>query len=409
MIRELTIFEFEEFTNNHILSNYYQTKEYAAVAAQKGYSYEYVGYVDHSDNVLAASLILFKKIGLFNYYGYAPKGFLLDYTDSTLVSVFTKELKDYYAKRSFAFIKINPELAIGEIDLVDDFKTTYNENNGIKNVLRSNGYNKLKDNLYFESMIPRFNAIVPLKDLTINTISKNNRNKLKMGIRKGLKLVEKTRDDIELFRDILTDKGLRDANYYKDYYNTFSKNNMIDLFLVKIDYEQFLLNSRDAYEKELLVNADLNKILSNKNSNNFINQKMQSDRRLLSYKNDISEATVGLRNNLDTYVAGALVIKYKSRVHIILSGFNREYARFQPNYFLYYEIFNHYRENFVFADLNGITGDFSSSNPYDGFNRFKFGWKPKVFEFIGEFDLVINDVAYMTLNTTGALAKEFNK
>ena len=56
-----------------------------------------------------------------------------------------------------------------------------------------------------------------------------------------------------------------------------------------------------------------------------------------------------------------------------------------------------------------MTGDFSPSNPYYGLNEFKLGFKPDVYEYVGEYDLIIDEEDYFYLKETGALAKEFNK
>ena len=66
--------------------------------------------VNETNNILAAALILIKKIDLFNKYGYAPKGFLIDYHNQELVKAFTNALKKYYYPKNVAFIKINPEI-----------------------------------------------------------------------------------------------------------------------------------------------------------------------------------------------------------------------------------------------------------------------------------------------------------
>ena len=96
-------------------------------------------------------------------YGYAPKGFLLDYNDEELVSTFTSKLVEYYQSKNVAFIKLNPELITGEIDLKTK-RTTYNENKKIAYTLEKNQYLKLKSNFYFESALPRFNGIISLKE-----------------------------------------------------------------------------------------------------------------------------------------------------------------------------------------------------------------------------------------------------
>ena len=56
-----------------------------------------------------------------------------------------------------------------------------------------------------------------------------------------------------------------------------------------------------------------------------------------------------------------------------------------------------------------MTGDFSKENPYYGLNKFKLGFKPKVYEFIGEYDLIINSNIYRSMLKSGKLAKIFNK
>ena len=81
-IRELTTQEFNQFQSNHPLSNYHQTINYAILMSENGYDYDLIGYVDDYDNILAASLILLKPIGIKCFYGYAPRGFLIDYNNS---------------------------------------------------------------------------------------------------------------------------------------------------------------------------------------------------------------------------------------------------------------------------------------------------------------------------------------
>ena len=63
----------------------------------------------------------------------------------------------------------------------------------------------------------------------------------------------------------------------------------------------------------------------------------------------------------------------------------------------------------IILRVNGMTGDFTISNPYKGLNQFKLGFKPHIYEFIGEFDLILNERVYRTLIKKGLLAKEFNK
>lgn len=404
-IREMSLAEFKEFANTHFIGNFHESINYALIKAEEGFEYEFIAY--GSDDIVGAALILYKKIGNV-YFGYSPRGFLIDYSNDYLLEDFTNKIKEYYKNRNFAFIKINPEIAIAKLNK-DTMNFEYNENYKIIDMLTKNGYKKLKNNMNFEALLPRVNAIIKLDGYDYNNLSKNTRNKVKKGIRKGLILEKANPDKLNIFYKFIKNKINRDEYYYNDFYNVFSKTLDVDLMLVKVDYKAFLINAQEAYNEELRRNASFNNKLITNNNANAINAKMNSDKALLSYKNDIAEASKNLNTGLETYVAGALVIKHQNRVIIQISGFNKAMSRFSPNYFLYYALIKYYQQEYKYLDLNGITADLSKENHYYGLNRFKMGFNPDVYEYIGEFDLVIDEKQYEKLLKSGALAKEFNK
>ena len=404
-IREMSLAEFKEFANTHFIGNFHESINYALIKAEEGFEYEFIAY--GADDIVGAALILYKKIGSV-YFGYSPRGFLIDYSNDYLLEDFTNKIKEYYKNRNFAFIKINPEIAIAKLNK-DTMNFEYNENYKIIDMLTKNGYKKLKNNMNFEALLPRVNAIIKLDGYDYNNLSKNTRNKVKKGIRKGLILEKANPDKLNIFYKFIKNKINKDEYYYNDFYNVFSKTLDVDLMLVKVDYKAFLINAQEAYNEELRRNASFNNKLITNNNANAINAKMNSDKALLSYKNDIAEASKNLNTGLETYVAGALVIKHQNRVIIQISGFNKAMSRFSPNYFLYYALIKYYQQEYKYLDLNGITADLSKENHYYGLNRFKMGFNPDVYEYIGEFDLVIDEKQYDKLLKSGLLAKEFNK
>lgn len=404
-INEISIAEFKDFVSTHFIGNFHESINYAMIKAEEGFEYEFISY--GGDEVVGAALILYKKIGSF-YYGYSPRGFLIDYSNTFLLEDFTKKLKEYYEKKNFVFIKINPEIAIAKLNK-KTMNFEYNENYKIVDNLINCGYKKLKSNMNFESLLPRVNAIINVDEFNVDNLNKNTRNKIKKGFRKGLVLEKCDHTKLNVFYQFIKNKIKKDEYYYNDFYNVFSKTADVDLLLVKVDYKKYLINSTNAYNNELRINSYLNNKLLTNNNSNIINSKMNSDKALLSYKNDIAEASKDLNTGKETYVAGALVIKYQNRVIIEISGFDKTMSRFSPNYFLYYTLIKYYSKNYKYIDLNGITADLSKDNAYYGLNRFKMGFNPNVYEYIGEFDLVINDKEYNKLLKSGLLAKELNK
>ena len=407
-IRTLSIFEFDDYAKNHPLGSYHQTSSYAMLMSENGFEYDLLGFIDDKGNIKAATLILYKKLGMFNRYGYAPKGFLIDYHDKNLLKEFTKALKKYYYSKNFAFIKINPEISVGTMDY-ENKVIKYNKNHIIESTLRELNFRKLESNKRFETKIPIYNAVQVLKTTNLRTVNKNTRNKIRKGMKNGLYLEKGKREAIDILYPFIKNKKGHSIYHYYNYYNAFSRNNEIDIFLVKMNFADCLINLRDRYEKELEINNKIvNKVMINPSSDNLA-RKLESDAVLNTIKDNIALATNCLANNNEQYIAGAITIKYKNRVYILISGYDKEFKKFSPNYFLHYQLIEYYKKDYDFIDLNGITGDFTDENPYKGLDEFKLGFNPHAFEYIGEYDLIINEGLYKAMEQNGQLAKEFNK
>ena len=300
-LRTLSIFEFDDFARKHPLGNYHQTSNYALLASEQGYDYDMLGLVDENDNILAASLILIKRISLIYRYGYAPKGFLIDYYNPNLISEFTKALKKYYYKKNVIFIKVNPEISIGQIN-EERKQIIYNNNKAIESTLEGLNFRKLKSNNHFETKIPKFNAVLVLKNTSLKTLSKNTRNKINKGFKYGLSLVKGTRENIEEIYKFVKNKKNHSINHYYNYYNAFNKTDEIDIFLVKINFEECLINLREKYEEENEKNIKLvNQVMENPNED-ILRRKLASDEVLETYRTNIAKATKYLAENKEKTV-----------------------------------------------------------------------------------------------------------
>lgn len=402
------MFEFMNFAQNHPLSNPFQTSNYAIFKGEDNFDYDYLGYYENS-NLVAATLIIYKNITFTCKYAYAPRGFMIDFQNLNLLYNFVIELKKYLKKKKFIFLKIDPLLIVREYNPTTK-QVIYQENLNYKNTLEKLGFKKLKDNLFFESQHPRFDGYVNLKKYDFSKLNKNTRNKINNSLKKGLELIKGTREDLEIIYNFLKKQNNLDFKYYNDLYKAYSNDNLIDIFLVKIDYETFMDSAKNSYEEELEKNSIYNENLKHNPTEKNLSKKMLSDKLLIKYKNEIMEASRKYSDNeLQKYIAGALVIKGKNTVNIIYSGYDKLYRHLNANYFLHYSLINYYKDNYHYLGLNGLTGDFSPNNPYYGLNEFKLGFKPQVYEYIGELDLIINDKAYNNLLITGKLHQIFDK
>ena len=168
-IREISGEEFNNFAKKHMLKNFYQTKEYGDLMSHSDFSVMYIGGFQNNI-ILCASLIMYKNIGPNMKYGYAPRGFLIDYYNIELLEKFTRKIKEYFFKKGFAFIKINPEITYSKIDFENKSKSINPNSKELINKLKELGYDKLKDNLYFESLLPKYTPVIYLQEYNFDNL-----------------------------------------------------------------------------------------------------------------------------------------------------------------------------------------------------------------------------------------------
>ena len=392
-IERLTTQEFQSFTFNHPLTSYNQTLQYAKYKELEGYTYDLIGLKDSNGTIIAASLILFKKINKYTY-GYAPRGFLIDYTNLDLLKAFNQLLYEFYKNYKITFIKINPNIFISKYDKNNN-RYLYNNNAQIIMNLRNAKFQELIRNKNFESKVPAFTPIINLKEFKYANLDKNVRNKIRKSYRKGLSIEKIDYYHLNEIYPFFKNKTKRPLSHYENLFKALYLSNMIDVFKINVDFEEFLINTREKYEEVQEKNQRIvNKIAFNA-TDKILSQKIQSDNELRALEDDIVMATKGLSKQRVKPIAGAMIIKYKDMITVYVSGYNYRYKKLNPKDFLYYKIIEYYKYNYTYMDLNGFSGDTNNiNNPYKGFNDFILGFNPTVVETIGEYDLVFDPKKY---------------
>lgn len=408
-IVELSNTQFDEYANMHPLSSYCQTSKYALVMTDNGYSYDYIGMVDDQNHIVAAALILTKRIKGSIKYGYSPNGFLVNFYDKEILKVFLKLLTDHYRKKDFIFIKFNPEIIIGETSLNNRLTMNYNSNVRIIDDLKAYNVKRRLELKEFDLMMPKFNAYIDLKNFNIANINRNFRKKIKHGLERGLSLTIGGPKEIDVLYNFTKTKSKKPISYYRNIYNVFARDNSIDLVFIKIDFQKYLNNVRKKYDDEQVINDAWNNLLQvNPGDRRYIQRKMNSDKIVESLKSKIIYATNELKKHPEVIIAAALVVKHRNRISIVASGYSEEYKSENPNHFLHYAIFERYKNYFSFCDMGGVTGNFEETSLYKGLNDFKLKFNSKVYEYIGEFDLICSERAFKKLIKTSFIEDEFN-
>ncbi len=402
----LTKEEFDNFAYHHKYSTYYQTSAYAETSRYEGLNTFYIGFVQDNE-LVGVTLFLHKTIYLYYKYAYAPRGFLIDYTDSKLVKNVTMGLINLLKKQHYAFIKIDPPIICSERDNKGNIIYFSNTINQILDTLKSNSYIHMGFNKYFENYKPRLNAFVNLTydlEKIYSNITNEVKEKIENSIKSGLEISLDTTGNVdELYKFIGTKNKKRRKRYYQGMYNSFSRNNAIDIFFVNINTDKYLSNMKTNYDLEAIKNDELASMvqdmsIASSQKQLILNDKMKSDERLNFYKNELIYATNLSRNHPDYFTIGAgFTIKHNNGVELIIDSYLDEYLKFNPRYVFIWELIKKYKnEGFMYINLNGVVGNFSKDKlgKYKNLNDPKLSFNSTIIEYIGEFDLVINDRIY---------------
>ena len=398
-IKLLTNAEFLEFSKKFKPSSIYQTIEYSFTMQKQGYEVLFVGLTD--ENYLkAASLILVNKINGFKY-GIAPRGFLIDYNDTQLLTNFTKLLKKFLGRRDIVAVKINPMIIRKIYD--SNGRTIFSNNvyESTFQTLNKLGYFHLGYNNYFEALKPRFEARINL-DLNyiqlFGNMDKSTRNKIRKANRDGIKVYHVDKNDLKYLYLQTKDKYPRDLEYFGTLYDYFDKNGLIDFYYSKLDTTEYLKYTQSKYTEYLSKSKELSNSLinNNKSSNRTITKKIYYDQNVVKYRNQLAEATEYLKKFPNGIViSSALVIKWQDEVYVVMDGYDDNYKKFGAKQLLFWKLIGRYAKlGFKKLNLGGVSNINKPDNKYKGLNEFKMSFHSNIIEYIGDFELITNNPLY---------------
>ena len=402
----LTKEEFDEYAYKHKYSTYYQTSSYAETSKFEGLNTFYIGFME-DDKLVGATLFLYKNIYLYYKYAYAPRGFLIDYTDSKLVHNVTMGLINLLKKQHYAFIKIDPPIICSERDNKGNIIYFSNTVNNVLNTLERNNYKHQGFNKYFENYKPRYNVFQNLQNeikVIYSKISNDAKKIIEECSAAGVEIVVDTTGNIdELYKYIVLKNKKRKKRYYVGLYNNFSFKNAMDIFFININRDKYLNNMKELYDKEIMINEEYAQMVQDPSivgneKQTIINKKMSSDKKLNFYKNELIAAT-NLSKMYPDYITigAAFTIKHNQGVELVIDSYLDEYLKFNPRYVFIWELIKKYKnEGYKYLNLNAVVGDFSKDNlgKFNTLNNIKLKFNTTIMEYIGEFDLIINERVY---------------
>lgn len=392
-IDSVEISKYRDFENEHKKSHFLQSYEWGQFCKRaKRQIPRYVGMEDNDGNLVATCLILLRKTPFGFSYGYAPRGFVLDYNNKEVIRKFTNYLKQYMKDNKIIYIKFDPDIKYQDID-EDGNKINGGENNyELYNYMLSLGYKHTGFYKLYEGNQPRYTFRIDLKKPWEEIEAKFNKSFMKSVKRSySYNLVVDNDVKVDDFYRLIQSNSSKDdfdphsLEYYKIFSEEMSKDNNMKYFNISIRPKELL----DNISKEI---DELNKELE-------VNKKKEAD-----IKNKIArlekEREVFSKIDKDEVCVCSLICTYtKNRAWSLYIG-SDDLANFTFAVTRsYYEaIKDAYSNGYEFFDLFGTPGDpntkYKNLAKLHDFKR-KFG--DEYIEFIGEFDLVNNKILYKML------------
>ncbi len=397
-IIELSEVQFKNYSKLHSARNYFQTVEYANL--KKEYNHFYLGFFNESDNTLmAATLLLEKKIGPLKI-GYVPGSFLVDYDNDTLFKDFINTLKTYLKKQKYVY-------------LTSDNLITYKIFNKNGEVLYfDTNLVKILDELSFVRLKKKSNLKVVLEtektpDETFNLFNHNTKRNIKLSLERAISIFKDESNNPDLLLNLTNNFN---ADKIKEFISSFNNENKAEIYFAKLDPEKYINNIRFLLKKEEEKNDKLNDIMQNINiikTDEFINTKMNSDKLITRYNNEIIRATNIYTKYPEGVIIGAiLIIKNNREIYFLDEGRNKEFDNLYSSHLLKWEIIKKYlNEGYKIFNLGSIK---EMDNKDPNYN-FKMGFGGKVYETIGTYDLVIDKILYPLVKVLNKISDFFKK
>lgn len=397
--------KFDNFVKNHkTKSHFLQSLSWGEFAkVKKNLTPYYLGLTTDEDEIVAATLLLEKKLPMNMCYFYAPRGFVVDYKNKELVRTMTKKITEFAKSKKAIFVKIDPDL-IKQSTNYQNITVKNKDYEEIFETLKSCGFKHQGFTKNFETMQPRYTFRIDLTQ-SLEDIEAHFSKTTKQRIAKSLKLDTEvtigTKDDLKEFYHLMTlTESRKDfISYNEDYYETLyeifngNENSKATLFLGKVHFNKTI----KALEKNLKIINDQISILPidnlSKSAKNKLkeltNQKQNITKEIEKYKEYKKEY------GNDITLSAHMIIEYGDKAWVLYAGNHNDLSETYVNYNTYYEHIKYCKEKGIkIYDQFGTIGDLSKTNPRLGLHEFKKKFGGDYVEFIGEWDYVLNPFMY---------------
>lgn len=415
--------EFEKEALKLPCSNFHQTVKWGKLKQKNGWIPHLLG-VKEKGKVIAATLLLEKKVLKKFSIFYSPRGYLLDYKNKKLIEFFTEEIKKFAKERKAIFIKIDPYLINKERDINGETIENGIDNSEVIEYLKSLGYKHTGFNLKHENMQPRWAFALNLEGKTEKELLDGMESKTRQLIRKNernnIEIREIDEEELSLFKNIMNHtsdrRGFIDRpfSYYKNMLEVLDENAKI--YIAELNIENLLTKTKDEIKENKEIIKQKEQEIEEKKKNINIEKTKKKIEELQALNKRLDDKIIHYQKIIDEdgkriVLGGIIYMIYNKEILSLFGGSYDKYKEFLSFYTIHWELIKYAKKNgFTKYNFYGISGDFKDTkDELYGLYDFKRGFGGNVEEYIGEFDLITNKFMYLLYKYGYGLYRKFKK
>ena len=351
----------------------------------------YLG-VKRGSRVIAAVLVRGTS-RRWGYDYYAPRGPLMDYSDSKLVRFFLSEIKKYLRTQGGYIFRMDPNLMLVERDIDGHIVAGGKNNEQVVAILRQLGFRKSR---YIKDVSQvTWQFVLPVKGKTeselLSDMKSSARRRLERALDLGIKIKNLEGDEIKSFYDVLSSTAtrkhfrIRDYSYFQKMYQLFSPSG-------GIEFVSAIINPKEAISKlntELAVEQDRKPKTAREKKNHTDTIKSLQTR----IKN--LQSLLGTEDREVVLSSGMFMTSQPEILHL-LGGNVSEYLKLDGQYVLQREmICRAVRGGYERYNFYGIPENIDTHPVNYGIYEFKRGFSGHVEQLIGEYELPLATPYYL--------------
>ena len=346
--------------------------------------------VKECDEVAGTALVLIRRLIPGRNMMYIPRGPVMDYQNEKLVRFFMFHLKQLAKKEHCAFIRFDPAILSKKYPYRDRNEEHERMNDDVIRMLETCGaVHKGFTVRIEESTQPRFNAAMDVTPDYREHLEHRTKKCIRAAEHKGIVLTEGAQEIHHLaqamhYTEIRKQVALRGEDYFR---------NIMDVYGDKaLCITSSLCFSEQLQKLEESIRLNEEKLTGqlSKKEKASVKQALENDRKEYEKLKEDRE-----RESEDTVITGGILAVYNERLmELFYMGNHPDYLRMYSSYLLYARCLDICVEKGIeHCSFGGIEGTLD-----DGLTLFKSNWIMDVEEYIGEFNIILDNITYRLFN-----------